>query len=103
MARIQFSSSIDLIKYPLITKKTNLLLENNQYTFLVDPKLTKLNVKKALEFLFNVKVIKVNSCNLPKKNRRMGKFTGARPRYKKVIVKLARDNKIDFFLESNKQ
>nr|YP_011005311.1 50S ribosomal protein L23 [Chorda asiatica]QWK43143.1 ribosomal protein L23 [Chorda asiatica]WAM62174.1 50S ribosomal protein L23 [Chorda asiatica] len=97
MARITFSSSIDLIKCPVITIKTNLLLENNQYTFLVDPKLTKVNVKQAIEFLFNVNVIKINSCNLPKKKRRMGKSIGFRPRYKKVIVKLAKDNKIDLF------
>nr|YP_009182572.1 50S ribosomal protein L23 [Undaria pinnatifida]YP_011002458.1 50S ribosomal protein L23 [Undaria peterseniana]AKG49997.1 50S ribosomal protein L23 [Undaria pinnatifida]AMM05467.1 ribosomal protein L23 [Undaria pinnatifida]UXC96908.1 50S ribosomal protein L23 [Undaria pinnatifida]UXC97046.1 50S ribosomal protein L23 [Undaria pinnatifida]UXC97184.1 50S ribosomal protein L23 [Undaria pinnatifida] len=97
MARIKFSSSIDLIKYPVTTIKTNLLLENNQYTFLVDPKLNKVSIKKAIEFLFDVSVIKVNSCNLPKKKRRVGQFTGVRPRYKKVIVKLAKDNKIDLF------
>nr|YP_011004889.1 50S ribosomal protein L23 [Agarum clathratum]WAM61752.1 50S ribosomal protein L23 [Agarum clathratum] len=97
MVRIKFSSSIDLIKYPVTTIKTNLLLENNQYTFLVDPKLNKVSIKKAIEFLFDVSVIKVNSCNLPKKKRRVGQFTGVRPRYKKVIVKLAKDNKIDLF------
>ena len=96
MARIKFSSTIDLIKYPISTNKTSLLLENNQYTFLVDPVLTKVNVKKAIEFLFNVKVIKVNSCNLPKKKRRVGQFIGVKPRYKKVIVKLAKENTIDF-------
>lgn len=97
MVRINFSSSIDLIKYPVTTIKTNLLLENNQYTFLVDPKLNKDNIKKAIEFLFDVKVIKINSCNLPKKKRRVGQFVGVRPRYKKVIIKLAKDNKIDLF------
>ncbi len=101
MARIKFSSTIDLIKYPVTTNKTNLLLENNQYTFLVDPKLTKINIKKAIEFLFNVKVVKVNSCNLPKKKRRVGQFIGFKPRYKKVMVKLAKDNKIDFFSNDN--
>nr|YP_011007416.1 50S ribosomal protein L23 [Sporochnus bolleanus]WAM64845.1 50S ribosomal protein L23 [Sporochnus bolleanus] len=97
MARINFGLNIDLIKYPITTNKTNILLENNQYTFLIDPKLTKSNIKQAIEFLFNVKVIKVNSCNLPKKKRRVGKFIGVRPRYKKVMVKLAKENTIDFF------
>nr|WRW10621.1 50S ribosomal protein L23 [Ascoseira mirabilis] len=97
MAQIEFSSSIDLIKCPLTTTKTNRLIENNQYVFLVNPKLTKTNVKKAIEFLFCVKIIKVNSCNLPKKKRRVSQSTGVRPRYKKVIVKLAKDNKINFF------
>lgn len=97
MAQISVMSSIDLIKYPLTTDKTNLLLENNQYTFLVDRKLTKVNIKKTIEFLFNVNVIKINSCNLPKKKRRVGQTVGIRPRYKKVIVKLAKENTIDFF------
>ena len=100
MVKINFSSSIDLIKYPVTTIKTNLLLENNQYTFLVDPKLDKISIKKAIEFLFDVKVIKINSCNLPKKKRRVGQFVGVRPRYKKVIIKLAKDNKIDLFSEN---
>lgn len=97
MSKINFSSSLDLIKQPLITLKTSQLFEKNQYTFLVDPKLTKPNIKKAIEFLFNVKIVKINTCNLPKKTRRVGQFRGVRPRYKKVIVKLIDDNRIDFF------
>nr|YP_011005030.1 50S ribosomal protein L23 [Analipus japonicus]WAM61893.1 50S ribosomal protein L23 [Analipus japonicus] len=97
MAKIKFSSSIDLFKYPITTTKTVLLLENNQYTFLVDPKLTKIDIKKAIEFLFDVKVIKVNSCNLPKKRRRVQQSIGLKPRYKKVMFKLAKGSKIDFF------
>nr|QWK41864.1 ribosomal protein L23 [Protohalopteris sp.] len=97
MAQININSSIDLIKYPMTTDKTNLLLENNQYTFLVDRKMTKIAIKKAIELLFNVKVIKINSCNLPKKKRRVGQKVGIRPRYKKVVIKLAKENIIDFF------
>ena len=97
MSKIKFSSSLDLIKQPLTTLKTSQLFENNQYTFLVDPKLTKPTIKKAIEFLFNVKIIKINTCNLPKKTRRVGQFRGVRPRYKKVIVKLIKENTIDFF------
>ena len=97
MAKINFSSSIDLLKYPITTAKTISLLENNQYTFLVDPKLTKPNIKKAIEFLFDVKVIKINSCNIPRKKRRVQQFVGSKPRYKKVMFKLAKGDKIDFF------
>lgn len=97
MNKINFSTSIDLIKQPLITLKTSQLFENNQYTFLVDPKLTKPKIKKAIEFLFAVKIIKLNTCNLPKKRRRVGQYSGLRPRYKKVVVKLAKGNTIDFF------
>jgi len=97
MPKIKFSSSLDLIKQPLTTFKTSQLFENNQYTFLVDPKLTKPSIKKAIEFLFDVKIIKINTCNLPKRTRRVGQFRGVRPRYKKVIVKLINNNRIDFF------
>ena len=100
MIKRKLSSTIDLIKYPVTTPKTLLLLENNQYTFMVDPKLNKFNIKKSIEFLFNVNVIKVNSCNLPKKKRRVGKFIGIRPRYKKVVVKLAKNDKIELFSNS---
>lgn len=97
MVQINISSSIHLIKYPITTDKTNLLLENNQYTFLVDRKITKKSIKGAIEFLFNVKVIKINSCNLPKKKRCVGQKVGIRPRYKKIIVKLSKESTIDFF------
>lgn len=97
MAKIDISLSIDLIKYPVVTDKANRLIEKNQYTFLVDPRLTKLNIKKAIEFLFDVKIIKINSSNLAKKKRRVGQFIGVRPRYKKVIIKLAKGNKINLF------
>lgn len=97
MSRIKFSTSLDLIKQPLTTLKTSQLFETNQYTFLVDPKLTKTDIKKAIEFLFNVKTIKINTCNLPKKTRRVGQYRGIRPRYKKVIVKLRKEDTIDFF------
>ena len=97
MTKINFSTSIDLIKQPLTTLKTSQLFEKNQYTFLVDPKLSKPDIKKAIEFLFNVKIIKINTCNLPKKTRRVGQLRGVKPRYKKVIVKLVKENTIDFF------
>nr|YP_009455828.1 50S ribosomal protein L23 [Dictyopteris divaricata]YP_010205333.1 50S ribosomal protein L23 [Grateloupia livida]AQZ25044.1 50S ribosomal protein L23 [Dictyopteris divaricata]UAV85902.1 50S ribosomal protein L23 [Grateloupia livida] len=97
MAKINFSTSLDLIKQPLTTLKTSQLFEKNQYTFLVDPKLDKPTIKKAIEFLFSVKIIKINTCNLPKKTRRVGQLRGIRPRYKKVVVKLAKENTIDFF------
>jgi len=97
MVQTQISSQINLIKYPLTTDKTNLLLKNNQYTFLVDRKITKTNIKRVIEFLFDVKIIKINSCNLPKKKRRVGQTVGTRSRYKKVIVKLSKESKMDFF------
>jgi len=88
---------IDLIKYPIITEKSTRLFENNQYTFIVDKKSRKSDIKKAIEYLFQVDVVKVNICVLPKKKKRLNKYVGYRPLYKKAIIKLAKDNNIDLF------
>jgi large subunit ribosomal protein L23 len=93
-------SSIDLIKYPLVTDKTTRLLNNNQYTFLVDPKISKDEIKETIEFLFEVKVSKVNTCHLAKKKRRVGQFIGTKSHYKKAIVKLTEGYSISLFSET---
>lgn len=93
-------NSADNIKYPLITDKATRLLENNQYSFIVDPKSNKTTIKAAIEYLFDVKVIKVNTCHLPKKKRRVGKYIGQKPHYKKAIVILAEGNTINLFAEN---
>lgn len=95
--KYNLSSSLDRVKQPLITQKSSQLFEKNQYTFLVNPKLTKPIIKKVIEYLFNVKIIKINTCNLPMKKKRVGKYLGMRPRYKKIIVKLSKESTIDFF------
>ena len=56
-----------IIKYPIITDKATRLLENNQYSFIVDRYSDKLTIKAAIEYLFHVKVIKINTCCLPRK------------------------------------
>jgi large subunit ribosomal protein L23 len=88
---------IDIIKYPILTEKSTKLSKQNCYTFIVDKKIDKETIKSSIEYLFNVKVIKVNTLNLPLKQRRLGKFIGYRPNYKKTIIKLAPDNTINFF------
>jgi len=90
---------IDYIKYPLVTDKGTRLLENNQYTFIVDPKADKPTVKEAIETFFDVKVIKVNSCNLPSKKRRIGRYEGFKSKYKKVIVTLDSEDSIEILPE----
>ena len=57
----------NIIKNPIITDKATRLLENNQYSFITNPSSDKDTIKKTIEYLFNVKVIKINTCNLPKK------------------------------------
>lgn len=89
---------IETIKYPWITQKAIQLVENNQYTFIVDPKTTKPIIKQTIEFLFDVKVIKINTCRLPEKKARQQKGVyGTKPRYKKAIIKLAKGNMINLF------
>ena len=60
----------------------------------------KMEVKTAIEYLFNVKVISVNTSNPPTKHRRIGKFVGNRPHYKKAIITLASGNSINLFSEN---
>lgn len=90
---------IQLIKKPVITDKTTKLLENNQYCFHVSHKIDKPKIKHAIEYFFNVKVIKINTCNMPRKKRKVGRFQGNKAHYKKAIVKLSADDKIDLFSE----
>ena len=91
---------IEVIKYPLITEKSTKLNEKNFYTFIVDKKVTKETIKQAVEYLFSVKVLEVKTLNLPPKKRRVGRYIGYRPNYKKTIVKLDSNNRINFFPKS---
>lgn len=77
---------LNYIKYPSITEKSVRLYGNRQYTFIVDKSLTKLQIKFVIEKIFNVNVTKVNTCILPTKKRRVGKFVGKRSLYKKAYI-----------------
>ncbi|MEA5616856.1 50S ribosomal protein L23 [Cronbergia sp. UHCC 0137] len=79
----------DLIRRPIVTEKATILMEQNKYTFEVTPKATKLEIRAAIELLFAVKVVKVNTMNPPRKQRRVGKFIGYRPQYKRAIITVA--------------
>jgi large subunit ribosomal protein L23 len=94
------SSNANIIKYPIITDKSTRLLENNQYTFIVDRYSDKITIKNTIEYLFNVKVLKVNTCRLPRKKKRVGKYIGWKPQYKKAIVSLAEGDVINLFTEN---
>ena len=94
------NSSIQIIKYPIITDKSTRLLENNQYSFIVDRYSDKLKIKTAIEYLFDVKVIKVNTCRLPRKKKRVGKYIGWKPQYKKAVISLAEGDVINLFSEN---
>lgn len=90
---------INIIDRPIVTDKTTKLLENNQYCFYVSAKANKMFIKKAIEYIFNVKVKKVNTCHEASKQRKVGRFKGYKPHYKKAIVTLEKNNKINLFAE----
>jgi large subunit ribosomal protein L23 len=79
----------DLIRRPIVTEKATILMEQNKYTFEVVPKADKTQIKAAIEDLFQVKVVKVNTALPPRKKKRVGKFIGFKPQYKKAIVTVA--------------
>lgn len=93
-------SNAQIIRYPIITDKTTRLLENNQYSFIVDRYSDKIKIKTAIEYLFNVRVVKVNTCRLPRKQKRVGKYIGWKPQYKKAIVTLSEGDIINLFTDS---
>ena len=84
-----------LVKNPLITEKGTDLSALGKYLFLVDKKATKNEIKKIIEKEYKVKVTKVNVMNTKPKPRRLGRSQGHRPGYKKAVVTLAKDQKID--------
>ena len=80
---------------PSITEKNTILREENKYVFKVDRNSNKAQIKKAIENVFNVKVESINTMIVKGKKKRMGRFTGYRPNWKKAIVKLAEGQTID--------
>ncbi len=84
-----------LIKGPIITEKTHALKEaGNKLTLKVDVKANKIEIRKAVEVLFKVKVLAVNTIQMMGKKKRLGKNEGTRPNWKKAIVTLAPGEKI---------
>jgi large subunit ribosomal protein L23 len=96
---VKTKSLADIIRRPIITEKATIALENNQYTFDVDPKATKPEIRSAIEYLFEVKVVAVNTHNPPRKSRRVGKFMGHRAAVKRAIVTLKEGDSITLFPE----
>lgn len=87
----------EVIIAPIVTEKSYAATENGKYTFKVHRDATKIEIKHAVEKLFNVKVVKVNTINVKPKRKRLGKFEGKTSAWKKAIVTLAEGDKIEFF------
>lgn len=88
--------SYGVIKEPLVTEKGGLLQAGNKYVFKVSSAANKIEVKKAVGVLYNVKVKEVNILNTPDKKRQRGAATGYKIGFKKAIVTLEEGNKIEF-------
>ncbi|MED4876480.1 50S ribosomal protein L23 [Anoxybacillus geothermalis] len=83
----------DIIKRPIITENTMNLIGQKKYTFEVDVKANKTEVKDAVEKIFGVKVEKVNIMNYKGKFKRVGRYSGYTNRRRKAIVTLTKDSK----------
>ncbi|MFO7760084.1 MAG: 50S ribosomal protein L23 [Thermodesulfobacteriota bacterium] len=90
----------DIIKKPCLTEKGMFLQEtDNQIIVKVDQKANKIEIKKAVEKLFNVKADKVRTTNMHGKQKRIGYHTGRRPDWKKAYITLSEGQKVDFLEE----
>ena len=87
----------DIIIEPVLSEKAYGLLELNKYTFVVDKRASKTEIKIAIETIFDVHVTNVNTLNRPGKRKRRGYVVGKRPDTKRAIVTLAEGDEIDIF------
>ena len=87
----------DIIIKPIITERSMDALQSGKYTFKVDKNANKIEIADAVEKLFDVKVASVNTMIVKGKEKRMGRYTGYRPDWKKAIVTLDGDKTIEFF------
>ena len=86
----------DIIKAPVVTEKSAYLAQNeNKYTFRVDPRANKTQIKQAVEKVFKVKVESVNTVTVRPRKKRVGKYTGYTNKVKKAIVKLKDGSSIE--------
>ncbi len=83
----------DVIIKPIITEKSTRLMEDNKYSFVVQKKANKIQIKQAVEKLFDVQVKDVNTMNMKGKPRRFGIYRGYRPSWKKAVVTLEEGSK----------
>ncbi len=88
----------DVIRRPVVTEKSTIARElSNVVTLAVDPRANKHQIRAAVEAMFDVTVVDVRTIRMPRKKRRVGKFVGRKPEWKKAIVELAEGQSIEFF------
>ena len=87
----------DVIRRPIITEKSAALAEKLVYTFEVAKDAKKVEIKKAIEEIFNVKVVAIRTVSVHRKAKRMQRYEGYKSAYKKAIVRLAAGQSIKAF------
>ena len=87
----------DIIKKPLMSEKSYAQIKDKVYTFVVDKNANKVEIRKAVEEIFKVKVTDVNTVRVKGKTKRMGRYEGKTSDYKKAIVQLAEGDHIEIF------
>jgi len=88
----------DIIKRPIVTEKSIGMLHDKKYTFEVDKRANKVEIRKAVEKMFGVQVEKVWTINVKPKRKRLGRYEGKTKAWKKAIVQLTEKSKgIEFF------
>lgn len=88
----------EIVIMPLVSEKsTNLRADQNKYVFRVEKKANKLQIKKAVEGLFKVKVEEVTTMTMHGRPKRLGRYEGRRPDWKKAVVKLKKGEAIELF------
>ena len=97
MSSVKIRDHRDVLLAPVVSEKSYSLLDENKYTFLVAPAANKTEIKIAVEAVFNVNVIRVNTSNRKGKVRRTRRGFGKRPDTKRAIVTVADGQRIDIF------
>ena len=91
------SDARDVILAPVVSEKSYALLDENAYTFIVHPDANKTEIRRAVEEIWDVTVVSVNTINRKGKTKRFRFQTGRRPDTKRAIVKLAQGDSIQIF------
>ena len=99
MKKISNQKLYEVIRNPLVSEKSTYVSQFNYYVFKVSTKSTKPQIKQAVEKLFDVKVLSVNTLNQNGKIKKFRNISGKRPNFKKAFVKLAEGNTIDTTVE----